>query len=63
MVLVLSQYIEMGSSYSTCISVNVFFIHKTRVQHVVAAMYSALAINNDTDEFFLLIQDTKNSPK
>ena len=38
MALVLSQYIGMGSSYSTCISIKVCFIHRTCVQHVFVAI-------------------------
>jgi hypothetical protein len=63
MALVLSQYIGMGSSYLTCISVRVCFNHRTCVQHVVVVIYFALTIDNDIDEFLLLIQDTKHSPK
>jgi hypothetical protein len=63
MVLVLSQYIGMGSSYSTCISVKVCFIQRTCVQHVVAAIYSASDVDRDTDVCFLLSLDTKHSPK
>ena len=63
MALVLSQYIGMGSSYSTYISVKVCFIQRTCVQHVVSAIYSALAIDRDTDDCFLLSHDTKHSPK
>jgi hypothetical protein len=53
----------MGSSYSTCISVKVCFIHRTCVQHVVVAIYSALVVDKDIDDCFLLSQDTKHSPK
>jgi hypothetical protein len=63
MALVLSQYIGMGSSYSTCISVKVCFIQRTCVQHVAAPIYSALAVDRDTDDCFLLSHDTKHSPK
>ena len=58
-----SQNIRMGSSYSICISFNVCFIHRTCVQHVVAAIYSSLTVDNDTDDCFFLSQDTKHSPK
>jgi hypothetical protein len=63
MALVLSQYIGMGSSYSTSISVKVCFIHRTCVQHPVAAIYSSSVVDKDTDDWFLLSQDTKHSPK
>jgi hypothetical protein len=63
MELVLSQQIGMGSSYSTYISVRVFFIHRTCVQHVATAIYSALDIDKDIDDCFLLSHDTKHSPK
>jgi hypothetical protein len=61
--LVLSQYIGMGSSYSTCISIKVCFIQRTCVQHVVVAIYSASVVDKDTDDCFLLSHDTKHSPK
>jgi hypothetical protein len=54
MALVLSQNIRMGSSYSTCISFKVCFIHSTWVQHVVVAMYSASVVDKDTEDYFLL---------
>jgi hypothetical protein len=63
MVLVLSQYIGMGSSYSTCISVRVCVIHRTCVQHVVVAIYSTSAVDKDIDDCSLLNHDTKHSPK
>jgi hypothetical protein len=63
MVLVLSQYIKIGSSYSTCILVKVCFIHITCVQHVVVAIYSTSYVDNDIDDCFFLSQDTKHSPK
>jgi hypothetical protein len=63
MVLVLLQYIGMGSSYLACISVRVCFIERTCVQHVVAAIYSTLVVDKDTNDCFLLIHDTKHSPK
>jgi hypothetical protein len=62
MALVLSQYIGMGSSYSTCISVRVCFIQRTSVKHVVAAIYSASSVDRDIDDCFLLSHDTKQSP-
>jgi hypothetical protein len=63
MELVLSQYIGMGSSYSTYISVKVCFIQRTCVQHVSTTLYSASAVDRDTDDYFLLSHDTKHSPK
>jgi hypothetical protein len=36
------------------LSVYVCFIHRTYVQHIVVAIYSALAVNNDIDVCFLL---------
>jgi hypothetical protein len=63
MALVLSQYIGMGSSYSTYISVKVCLIQRTYVQHVVAAVYSASVVDIDIDDCFLLSHDTKHSPK
>ena len=63
MALVLSQYIGMGSWYSTCISIKVCFIQITCVQHAVVAIYSAWVVARDTDDCFLLIHDTKHSPK
>jgi len=63
MALVLSQYIGMGSSYSTCILVRACFIQRTCVQHVVAAVYSALTVDKDIDDCFCLSHDTKHSPK
>jgi hypothetical protein len=63
MVLALSQYIGMGSSYSTCISIRVCFIHRTYVQHVVAAIYYALVVDKDIDDCLFLIHDTKHSSK
>jgi hypothetical protein len=63
MALVLSQYIGMGSSYSTFISVKVCLIQRTRVQHVVAAIYSTSAVDRDTVDCFFLSHDTKHSPK
>ena len=63
MALALSKQIGMGSSYSTYISVKVCFIHRTYVQHVSATIYSSSAIDNDTDDCFLLSHDTKHSPK
>jgi hypothetical protein len=63
MALVLSQNIRMGSSYSTYIYFNVCFIHRTSVQHAIDAIYSASVVDNDTDDCFLLSQDTKHSPK
>jgi hypothetical protein len=63
MVLVLSQYIGMSSSYSTCISVKVCFIQRNCVQHVATAIYSASSLDRDTDDFFFLSHDTKNSPR
>jgi hypothetical protein len=63
MALVLSQYIGMGSSYSTCISVKVCFIQRTCVQHVVATIYFVSVVYIDTNYCFLLSHDTKHSPK
>jgi hypothetical protein len=63
MELVLSQYIGMGLSYSTYISVRVCFIQRTCVQYDVSAIYFASAVDKDIDDFFLLIHDTKHSPK
>jgi hypothetical protein len=63
MALMLSQYIGMGSSYSTYISFRVCFIHRNCVQHVATAIYRASAIDKDIDDCFLLIHDTNNSPK
>ncbi len=63
MALVLSQYIGMGSSYSTYISVKVCFIQRTYVQHVAAAIYSASVVDRDINDCFLLSHDTKHSPK
>jgi hypothetical protein len=63
MALVLSQNIIMGSSYSTCISFKVCFIHSTLVQHVVAAIYSASGVDKDIEYRFLLNQYTTHSPK
>jgi hypothetical protein len=63
MALVLLQCIGMGSSHSTYIFVKVCFILRTCVQHVVAAIYSASAIDKDIDDCFLLSHDTKHSPK
>jgi hypothetical protein len=63
MALVLSQYIGMGSSYSTCIYVRVRFIQRTHVEHVVAAIYSASVVDKDNDDCFFLSHDTKHSPK
>lgn len=54
--LVLSQSIGIGSSYFTWISSNVCFIQITCVQHAAAAMYSASAVDKDTDDCFLLDQ-------
>ena len=61
--LVLSQGIGMGSSYFTCMSSKVCFIQRTWVQHATAAMYFSSIVYKDTDGFFLLNQDTKQSPK
>jgi hypothetical protein len=61
--LVLSQYIGMGSSYSTYISVRVCFIQRTCVQHDVDAIYVASDIYKGNDDCFLLRHDTKHSPK
>jgi hypothetical protein len=63
MALVLSQYIGMGSSYSTCIYVKVCFIQRTYVQHDVVAMYSTSTIDKDIDDCFLLSHDNKHSPE
>jgi hypothetical protein len=63
MALILSQYIGMGSSYSTCIFVKVCFIQRTCVQHVATAIYSTSAVDKDIDDCFLLSHDTKHSPK
>jgi hypothetical protein len=63
MALVLSQYIGMGSSYSTCIFVKVCFIQRTYVQHVVVAIYSASVVDRDIDDCLLLSHNTKHSPK
>ena len=60
---VFSQSIGMGSSYFTCMYSNVCFIQRTWVQHAAAAMYSALAVDNDTEGCFLLDQDTKQLHK
>jgi hypothetical protein len=62
MELVLSQYIEMGSSYSTCIYVNVCFIHRTYVQNVVSSIYSNSAIDNDIDDCFFLAKIPNTHP-
>ena len=61
--LVLSQSIGVGSSYFTCMSSNVCFICRTRVQHTVVAMYYAYDVDNDTKGLVLLNQDTKQSHK
>ena len=57
--MVLSQKIGMGSSYFTCMSSNVCLIQMTCVQHVVAAIYFASAIDKDNEDCFLLDQDTR----
>ena len=61
--LVLSQNIGMGSSYFTCMSSNVCFIQITCVQHVATAIYSTSIVDRDTEDYFLLDQDIKQSPK
>jgi hypothetical protein len=61
MVLILSQSIGMDSSYSTCISVRVCFIQRTRVQHVIVSIYSSSAVDKDIDDCLLLFHDTKYS--
>jgi hypothetical protein len=53
----------MGSSYSTYISVNLFFIHRTCVHHLVPAIYFASVVDKDIDDCFFLSQDIKHSPK
>jgi hypothetical protein len=61
--LVLSQYIGMGSSYSTYIYVRVCFIQRTCVQHDVVAIYVSSAVDKGNHDCFLLRHDNKHSPK
>jgi len=63
MALVLSQYMGIGWLKSTMTSSNDCFIHKTWVQHSVAAIYSTSAVDKETEDYFLLDQATKHSPK
>ena len=61
--LVLSQCIRMGSSYFTSKFSNVCFIQMTCVQHDATTIYSASAIDNEMEDYFLLSHDTKQFPK
>jgi hypothetical protein len=61
--LVLSQWIMVGSSNVILISCRVCFIHSTCVQHSAAAIYSALVLDKEIEDCFLLIQATSDSPK
>ena len=63
MELVLSQCMIVGSSNTTLISCRVCFIHSTCVQHSATAMYSASVVDREIEVYFLLIQETSDSPK
>lgn len=61
--LILSYIIGIASSYTTLISLRVYFIHINWVQQDVAAMYSTSATDKDIESYFLLNQETNLSPK
>ena len=63
MVLVLSQWRGMGSTYFTSKSSSVWIIQSICVQLVAAAMYSASIVDKDIEPCFLLNHATKESPK
>jgi hypothetical protein len=62
-VLVLSQWIVVGSSNTIFMSCKDCFIHSTCVQHSTVAIYSPSVLDNEIEDYLLLIQDTNDSPK
>lgn len=53
----MDSLILMPKSFIIC------FIHRTCVQQETDAMYSALAIDNDTESYFLLCHEIRLSPR
>jgi hypothetical protein len=62
-VLLLSQWIVVGSSNTILMSCKVCFIHSTCVQHSATKIYSASVLDREIEDCFLLIQATNDSPK
>ena len=63
MVLVLSQWRGMGSTYFTSKSSSVWIIQSICVQQVVATICSTYVVDKDIDLCLLLNYATKESPK
>lgn len=60
---VLSQKMEIGSSYTIVISFNVCFIHRTCVQQDATTIYLALVVDKETKSCFLLNHTTNQQPR
>ena len=54
---------DNGFFTNNLISSKVYFIYSICVQHSTAAMYSASMEDKEIEVFFLLIQETSDSPK
>ena len=63
MALILSHRIGIGSLHVMCMSCRVCFTQRIWVQQVVAAIYSASVVCKDTEDCFLLDQDTRQLPR
>lgn len=63
MELVLSHKIDIGWGKSTWMSYIFWIIHNNWVQYVVAVIYYASTIEKEIELCFLLIQETKDSPR
>ena len=59
----MSQCITMVSSYFTIKYTNICLIQMTCVQNDAKAKYSASVVDNEMEDWFLLSDDTKQSPK
>ena len=63
MPLILSQFIIIGFSYFTSKSSTIFFIQMTWVQHDIATIYSASAMESEMEDYFLHNHEIRQFPK
>ena len=59
MALILSHRVGIGSSHVTCMSCRFCFIQRIWVQQVATTIYSASAVDKETEDCCLLDQDTR----
>ena len=63
MALVLSHKIGIGSLHFMCMSCRVCFIQIINGQQYYVAIYYAYTVDKDTEDYFLLDQETRQLPR